>query len=88
MPNYTQSNVQQGTFVSTASEDLTGKEGFLAVLSNSSGKQVAGLPAANTAYAFYLIDDGDASGQEVGIRPIESGNAYRIKAILHALATA
>lgn len=78
--NPTQSNTQAGKIVRVASVALTGLEGYLAKLVNSSGANVVALPTAITDRTNFIIDNGGASGDEVTIDPLEPGRQYRVKA--------
>ncbi len=78
--NPTQSNTQAGTIVRKANVDLTGLEGFLALLINNAGANVVALPAAITDHANFLVDDGAAAGENASITPLEPGKQFRVKA--------
>lgn len=69
MPSATQTNVIKGDHVLPAGADLTGMEGRLAVIGNSSGVAVANLPAAITADVTGVITEGAAAGANVTLRP-------------------
>ena len=60
-----------------AGEDLTGKKGYLAVLTHDTGVPEVKLPATNGAYALYLIDDGGADAEYVDVEPLEAGRNVR-----------
>lgn len=74
-----QSNTQSGAIVLTSGEDLSAKAGYLAEIRNNSGVAQANLPDSIADYAFFLIQDGgNASGDPVTLRPLETGRNYRI----------
>ncbi len=74
----TQSNTQRGAIVVPANADLTGKEGHLVKLINSSGTAKAALPAAATDVANYLLVEGGAIGADVTVQPIEGAQQIRV----------
>jgi hypothetical protein len=66
-----QSNTQAGDLVFPSAADLSAKEGYLAKVVNTSGVAQANLPSADTDNPFFLIlDGGDASGDNVTLRPL------------------
>ena len=73
-----QTNTRTGDIPATAGADLTGLEDRLAVLTNSSGKTVATLPAANSDPAFYLVIEGAASGKTASLRPLSGERNVRV----------
>ena len=72
-----QSDTRSGTFRVLAGEDLTGKNGRLAVLTHDTGVPEVKLPASIGAYAFYLVDDGGADAAFVDVEPLETGRNIR-----------
>lgn len=74
-----QTNTQAGEIVRTAGEDLTDKEGYLAILADDAGTPVAELPSAISDFALYIITDGDAEGEDVALLPISPDRNVRVK---------
>ena len=72
-----QSDTRSGTFRVLAGEDLTGKKGYLAVLTHDTGVPEVKLPTSIGAYAFYLVDDGGADAAYVDVEPLEAGRNVR-----------
>jgi hypothetical protein len=72
-----QSDTRTGDIPVLAGEDLTGKKGYLAVLTHDTGVPEVKLPAAAGAYAFYLVDDGGADAAYVDVEPLEAGRNVR-----------
>ena len=73
-----QSDTHVGDLVFVAGEDLTGKEGLLAVLTHEAGVPEVKLPTANSDYALYLLTDGGADGAHVSVRVMEPGRNVRL----------
>ena len=69
-----QSNTQAGPRPYLSGEDLTGKEGHLAVMT-ATGLQ---LPSAATDRAIYLILEGGANGEESTAVALDSGRNFRV----------
>ena len=63
-----------------AGVDLTGKEGYLVKLGNSSGVTVANLPTAVTDRVTHVVVEGGATGTKVALQPLEGGGQVRIVA--------
>lgn len=74
-----QSNTKVGARVFTGGEDLTGKEGYLAEIRNSSGSPRLHLPDAITDDAYFLLLFGGASGADSEAKALHSGENVRIK---------
>ena len=72
-----QSDTRSGTFRVLAGETLTGKKGYLAVLTHDTGVPEVKLPATNADLAFYLVDDGGADAAYVDVEPLEAGRNVR-----------
>lgn len=72
-----QSNTKRGDLVAVAGETLTGMEGRLVKLSNSSGSPVVILPNDVDDETLYVLTEGAASGEDVTIRPLEPGQQFR-----------
>lgn len=72
-----QSNTKEGKLVVLAGEALTGMEGRLVKLSNSSGTPVAILPNDVADEAVYILLEGAASGENVTIEPLTPGKQFR-----------
>lgn len=72
-----QSNTREGRFTVLAGEALTGMEGRLVKLSNSSGTPVAILPNDVADEALYLLVEGAASGEVVTVEPLTPGKQFR-----------
>lgn len=75
-----QSNTIEGLITVTPNADLTGKEGFLARIVNSSGVAKADLPSAITQQCLYVIEQGATTSGKAELRPLVSGRQVRIKA--------
>lgn len=75
-----QTNVRKGRFLVVASEDLTGMEDRLVVLSHTGGVRRVALPTGNSDRALYLLLEGGASGAEVLVAPLDSESNVRIVA--------
>ena len=73
-----QSDTHVGDLVFLAGENLTGKEGLLAVLTHDAGVPEVKLPTANSDYALYLLTDGGANGAHVSVRVMEPGRNVRL----------
>ncbi|MEM0964796.1 MAG: hypothetical protein AAGJ81_01425 [Verrucomicrobiota bacterium] len=74
-----QTNTIPGDVVYPAGEDLSAKEGFLAVLTHDSGSPEAVLPTANTDLANFIVGDPGADTEDVTLIPLTSGKQYRVK---------
>ena len=72
-----QSNTQRGDRVAVAGETLTGMEGRLVRLVNSSGSPVVKLPDSVADEVLFVLVEGAASGADVTIRPLEHGMQFR-----------
>jgi hypothetical protein len=73
-----QSDTQVGDVVMLAGENLTGKEGLLAVLTHDAGVPEVKLPASNDDVALYLVMDGGADGSHVSLRFLDAGRNTRL----------
>ena len=73
-----QSNVQAGDIVRVGNSDLSGANGKLLVLINSSGAPLFDLPSANTDFAYYLCVDGDVATLNTTARPLTAGAEVRV----------
>jgi hypothetical protein len=73
-----QSDTQVGDVVILAGEDLTGKEGLLAVLTHDAGVPEVKLPASNDDVALYLVMDGGVDGSYVSLRFLDAGRNTRL----------
>jgi hypothetical protein len=73
-----QSDTQVGDVVMLAGEDLTGKEGLLAVLTHDAGVPEVKLPTSNDDVALYLVMDGGADGEHVALRFLDAGRNTRL----------
>lgn len=76
----TQSNTIIGRLQKTSAVDLTGKEGRLAVLSDSVGAARVGLPVAITDRPLFVIDEGAALGEKSHVIPLSPDRQIRVKA--------
>ena len=72
-----QSNTRAGALVRVAGEALTGMEGRLVALTNSSGNPVVTLPNDVADETLYILIEGAASGENVTIEPLHSGKNFR-----------
>lgn len=68
------------TVSAIAAEDLTGKEGYVAYLSDTDKVSLAGATQATGNYIRYIIVQGAASGKAVELVRIATGQAYCIVA--------
>ena len=74
-----QTNTRHGDLTFPSYEDLSGKEGRLVKLVNSSGVAKVALPDdVADRCLFVLIDGGDASGDHVVVRPLEPARNIRV----------
>lgn len=73
-----QTDVKVGAFRVLAGEDLTDKDGLLVELTHDTGVPEVKLPASNSAYALYLLNDGAEDGENVDVIPLESGVNARV----------
>lgn len=74
-----QSNTQAGQIVLNSSEILTGKEGYLAVIINTSNVAELALPAAVSDLALFVITDGDAEDKDSAVLPLSPERSVRLK---------
>lgn len=72
-----QNNTRSGLLPITAGEDLTGKEGRLIEIRNSSGVTVAATPAAVGGLALYVLENGGAIGESVDVLPLDPARNMR-----------
>ena len=72
-----QSNTKAGRIVRAAGETLTGMEGRLVKLANSSGTPVVKLPDDVADETLFVLVEGGASGEDVVIEPLEPGKQFR-----------
>ena len=77
--DYSQSNTQRGAKQFDSNVDLTGKEGYLAKIVNSSGTPKADLPDAAADHTPFLIVDGKAAGVDSKLEPINPEQNCRLK---------
>lgn len=77
--DYQQSNTQAGPKDFIANADLTGKEGYLAKVVNSSGTPKAALPGAAADHTPFYIGQGAASGSSAKLVPIEPNQNVRLR---------
>lgn len=75
-----QSNTQQGLIAIQSGADLTGTEGKLVKLGNSSGTPIVTLLAAITDRAYGVVLEGAASGSKSIIQPLAGISQVRIVA--------
>jgi len=74
----TQTNTKAGDITVVTSADLTGKEGRLVKLANSSGALVASLPAASTDVCTHIILRVN-SATEAEVRPFSPEREHRVR---------
>lgn len=74
-----QTNTTPGDVVFPAGEDLSLKEGFLAVLTHDTGAPEVKLPAAITDLANLIIVDPGADTEDVTVMPLTPGKQARVK---------
>lgn len=74
-----QSNTKKGSIAVIGNEDLTGKEGLLAKIINSSGTPKAALPSAAGDETPYFINDGAASGVVSELKPMRPDEQVRLR---------
>ena len=77
--NNTQTNVLRGPIVRPASETLTDLEGRLVMIVNDSGAPKLALPNAIGDYAFLLLTEGAASGENATAIPLDPVQESRIR---------
>jgi hypothetical protein len=79
MTAYTQTNTKTGPIVLTSAEDLTGKEGRLVQIVNSSNVAEFALPDAVSDLAlFVLTEGGDADGDNCEAIPLSPDGQVRL----------
>lgn len=78
--NPSQTNTQQGPISIQAGADLTGAEGKLVKLGNSSGTPIVTTIAAITDRPFGVVLEGAASGSKAIIQPLAGISQVRIVA--------
>jgi hypothetical protein len=76
-----QSNTQFGPVQVIAGDALTGLEGYLVFVTNSSGTAKAYLPNAVTDEALYVVLEGAAAGSYASLQPL--ANAQQARAELN-----
>ena len=74
-----QSDIRSGAFAAVADGDLTGKEGYLAVMGQKSNTPVLALPAAIDDLSAYVILEGAADTKAIAVEPLAAGRQVRIK---------
>jgi len=74
-----QTNTRTGDIVVAANEDLTGKEGRLALILSDSGTPKAALPDDVADRVLYVILEGAAAGYSVTLRPLSPYRNVRVK---------
>jgi len=74
-----QTNTKVGDIVVAANEDLTGKEGRLALIVSDSGTPKAALPDDVADRALYVIIEGAAADYNVTLRPLNPDRNVRVK---------
>ena len=74
-----QSNTQPGQIVLNSSEDLTGKEGYLAKIINTSNVAELALPDAASDLALFVITDGDSEDATSAVLPLSPERNVRLK---------
>jgi len=74
-----QTNTQVGDIQVIASESLVGKEGFLAVLINSSNVLNCRLPDTVIELAMFVIIEGAALGSPATLRPLSIDREVRVR---------
>lgn len=74
-----QSNTKKGSIAVESNEDLTGKEGYLVKIVNSSGEKKAALPSAAGDETPYFINDGAASGNISELKPMRPDEQVRLR---------
>lgn len=57
MSSYIQSNTQRGSIIRNGSVDFTGKRGYLANLTDTTGEALASLPTADGAICQFIVED-------------------------------
>lgn len=72
-----QSNTQVGARSFVAAEDLTGKQGFLAKLTDNAGTPEIALPTDNGDVTPYVILTGVAAAADVDVLPLDSDSNAR-----------
>lgn len=75
-----QSNTKEGAIVLPANVDLTGKEGYLVKIVNDGGVAKAGLIAAATDAAAYVLLEAAEADEDCTIQPLTPGRNVRVVA--------
>lgn len=76
--NPDQTNTKRGGFPVLAGEDLTGKRSRLVVLTHDAGVPEVKLPAANTDYAPYLLNEEGVDTALVEVDPLTTEKQVRV----------
>ena len=74
-----QSNTQAGQIVLNSSEDLQGKEGYLAKIINTSNVAEFALPEAVSDLALFAITDGGDEDENTAALPLSPERNVRLK---------
>lgn len=74
-----QTNTTPGDIVFPAGEDLSLKEGYLAVLTHDTGAPEIKLPTAITDLANLIVVDPGADTEDVTVMPLTPGKQARVK---------
>ena len=74
-----QSNTQAGQIVHNSSEDLQGKEGYLAKIINTSNVAEFALPTAVSDLALFVITDGGDEDENTAALPLSPERNVRLK---------
>jgi len=72
-----QSDTRVGEFPVLAGENLTGKNGYLVVLTHDTGVPEVKLPTAIADLALYTVVDENVDGGLVSVLPLEPGRNVR-----------
>ena len=74
-----QTNTRVGDVRVLAGEDLTGKEGFLVVMTHDSSVPEVKLPTDNGDLAVYVVVEGGADASLVSLRPLDAERNVRLE---------
>ena len=74
-----QSNTQAGQIVLNSSEDLTGLEGYLVKIINTSSVPEWAKPDLETDLALFVVTDGDSEDENSAALPLSPDRNVRLK---------
>ena len=70
---------QRGIVRRPTADDLTGKEGYLVILTHDTGVAEVRLPIANDEIPIYRVVNGAAAGEDVDLEPLDPETIQSLK---------